>query len=270
MATKRLVKRLNATEYEDDNGDLVLSPARDPSPLMRRMVKETIREAVDSLKSEMDTRFEAMDKAADLLHADFTRVPTDVDRQVGHLKELMLTTISATKQVSTEIFTRVEIQLGDFSKHVDSQWRDRQDVMAQMIRTAVAELRGSLNALIAETQEKFNGVAAQFAERDTRTDQRAGDTKLAVDAAFAAAKEATAKIETGFTKQIDGMVDQIDTKTGNLAGQISDLKDRVQAVESMKAGAGSAWGALLSGAAILMSFATLMVLMFNIRTGHVP
>lgn len=85
---------------------------------------------------------------------------------------------------------------------------------------------------VAVSNEKFEAVAAQFSERDTRTDQRAGDTKLAVDAAFAAAKEATAKIEAGFTKQIDGMIVLIDTKTKNIETNINDLKERMIAVES--------------------------------------
>jgi hypothetical protein len=85
---------------------------------------------------------------------------------------------------------------------------------------------------VAVSNEKFEAVAAQFSERDTRTDQRAGDTKLAVDAAFAAAKEATAKIEAGFTKQIDAMIVLIDTKTANLEGNLADLKERMVAMES--------------------------------------
>jgi len=84
----------------------------------------------------------------------------------------------------------------------------------------------------AVANEKFIGVAAQFSERDTRTDQRAGDTKLAVDVAFAAATEATAKIETGFTKQIDAMTEIINTKTRNIEGNISDLKERLIALEA--------------------------------------
>jgi hypothetical protein len=103
------------------------------------------------------------------------------------------------------------------------------------------EVRISANAALydqkiaeegAISREKFAAVAAQFSERDTRTDQRAGDTKLAVDAAFAAAKEATAKIEAGFTKQIDGMNQIIDTKTRNIEGNLSDLKERMISIES--------------------------------------
>ena len=86
---------------------------------------------------------------------------------------------------------------------------------------------GQLEKLIGETTERFSGVAAQFSERDTRTDQRAGDTKLAVDAAFAAAKEATSKIELGFTKQIDSMVLAMDTLSKNLDSKINDVKDMI-------------------------------------------
>lgn len=85
---------------------------------------------------------------------------------------------------------------------------------------------------IAVSNEKFAAVAAQFEERDTRTDQRAGDTKLAVDAAFAAAKEATGEIKTSFTKQIDAMTLVVNTETNNIKGNLGDLKERVVAIES--------------------------------------
>src|SRR6202453_3486024 len=97
-----------------------------------------------------------------------------------------------------------------------------------------------IEQLAAVTNERFTGVAAQFAERDTRTDQRAGDTKLAVDAAFAAAKEATAKIEAGFTKSIDAMISIIDTKTGNLQSGLADLKERIGAMDARTQGLSAA------------------------------
>jgi hypothetical protein len=145
----------------------------------------------------INTRLAAIDKATTLQHDDLVRVPTQVDKAVGALRELL----------------------------------------EQTMKTYAAQVTGELHQHIAETREKFIGVGSQFSERDTRTDQRAGDTKLAVDAAFAAAKEATAKIETGFTKQIDGMSLIIDTKTANLAQGISDLKDRVTASENRIGGA---------------------------------
>lgn len=147
-----------------------------------------------SLRSELttkfesiETRFDGIDRATVLQHEDTVRVPTLVDRAVKEVRELLY-------------------------EHIDFK---------------IAVIAGALDSHIRETAEKFAGVAAQFSERDTRTDQRAGDTKLAVDAAFAAAKEATAKIEAGFTKQIDSMIGTVDTKTANLDGRINDLKEAI-------------------------------------------
>ena len=151
-----------------------------------------LRNELQTQLRAIDVRFEAIDKATTLQHEDQVRVPTQIDKAISALR----------------------------------------DILEQSLRTASVEMLGELRRHIAETAEKFAGVAAQFSERDTRTDQRAGDTKLAVDAAFAAAKEATAKIEAGFTKQIDSMNTIIDTKTANLADLISDLKYRIVALEA--------------------------------------
>lgn len=151
-----------------------------------------LRNETNTRFKAVEVRFDAIDKATALQHEDQVRIPTQIDRAILGLREFL----------------------------------------EQSMKTVAANLRGDLDRISAETAEKFAGVAAQFSERDTRTDQRAGDTKLAVDAAFAAAKEATAKIEAGFTKQIDSMIEIIDTKTANLSNQISDLKDRMTAAES--------------------------------------
>lgn len=145
---------------------------------------------------------------------------------------------AATDQLRREMQALREI----ISARIDGADSDRhrihEDVKAQLRlgEVAIGHLKDlmetKIERLAAITSEKFAGVNSQFEERDTRTDQRAGDTKLAVDAAFAAAKEATAKIETGFTKQIDAMSDQIDTKTRNSEDKISDLKDRLNAISA--------------------------------------
>jgi hypothetical protein len=151
--------------------------------------------AVANVRQELTTKIEGMDRATNLWHDDLVRVPTDLQEAVGALRELMEKTINFE----------------------------------------VAVVADELHQHVAATLEKFLAVAAQFTERDTRTDQRAGDTKLAVDAAFAAAKEATAKIEAGFTKQIDSMIGMVDTQAKFFAGQISDLKERLTIMESRTA-----------------------------------
>jgi len=146
----------------------------------------------------------------------------------------LLTTQNLLREISAlkELFSTELKSLDQRISEVSTYSRARNDDIRSASVTLQALLEEKSDKLSAVCVEKFAGVAAQFAERDTRTDQRAGDTKLAVDAAFAAAKEATAKIEAGFTKQIDGMTQIIDTKTANLGGNIDDLKQRMTAIES--------------------------------------
>jgi len=158
-----------------------------------------LRNELQTRFNAIDTRLSAMDKATELQHEDMVRVPTLLDKASTSIRELLEQTM--LKELA-------------------------------LLKGDLETLKGELRTHAAETKEKFSAVAAQFDERDTRTDQRAGDTKLAVDAAFAAAKEATAKIEAGFTKQIDGMIEIINTKTENLSDSIGDIKDRVVALES--------------------------------------
>jgi hypothetical protein len=186
-----------------------------------QITQQAIDKAIDSAVSVLTARIDAMEKAQDLFQADLTRVPTTVDRQITALRDLI-----------EQRFSGMEADIKGIHKALDN----RDNIVTGQIDHLHALMLSKVEELASVTTERFLGVAAQFSERDTRTDQRAGDTKLAVDAAFAAAKEATAKIEAGFTKQIDAMINIIDTKTANLAGGLSDLKDRTTAMENRTAG----------------------------------
>ena len=135
-----------------------------------KLDQDVIDRSVNNAAAVINARIDGMALAVEVFQADLHRVPTAMDRAVLSLRELLESKLS----------------------NVDRQVEQYHDIS-----------RGKIEQLAAVMGERFTGVAAQFSERDTRTDQRAGDTKLAVDAAFAAAKEATAKIEAGFTKQIE-------------------------------------------------------------------
>lgn len=170
--------------------EIVTGP--DPSTLttqqMHREV-EAIRELVFreilALEKSLSTRMDAAEKATVLLHADMTGFPTDLDKEIAHLKEL----------------------------HA----------------------------------ERFDSIQTQFRERDTRTEQNARDTKVAVDAALQAAEKAvgkqqesfalaTSKSEAATTKQIDQQGQLISTTTRGLAETIQDLKERLTRIEGSHSG----------------------------------
>ena len=97
-------------------------------------------------------------------------------------------------------------------------------------------------------EEKFRSIQSQFTERDVRTEQTSRDSKVAVDAALQAAKEAVgeqnrssalaiAKSETAVVKQIDQQGLLIQTNTSGLDGKINDLKERLTRIEGAGLGA---------------------------------
>lgn len=108
------------------------------------------------------------------------------------------------------------------------------------IQLAIGHLREVIN-------EKFESVGTQFKERDTRQEREARDNKVAVDAAFAAQKEAAAKQDESNAKAIDKsekataetiskLQDLVDSKVDALAATLADLKSRVDRAESNKEG----------------------------------
>lgn len=188
-----------------------------PNPDPSSMTERAIDRSVSNSEAVIGARLDGMEKAVGVFQADLTRVPTSVDRAILGLRELLQTRLDC-----------IDHDLVGMHGNLDKRERDI-DAAIQHLRDLVF---GEIEKLAAVTNERFAGVGSQFAERDTRTDQRAGDTKLAVDAAFAAAKESTGEIKNNFTKSIDGQQTLIAANTKATDDKIGDLKDRLTAMES--------------------------------------
>jgi|ERR1700676_4763211 len=160
----------------------------DPTALTTEQLLRTAQAERDYVDGRIDVlieRLSGMDRATELLSDTVNKVPTEVQREVGNLGNVMA--------------------------------------------------------------ERFLSVDKQFAERDTRSEREARDNKLAVDAAFAAQeKQAVAesvsnqkaidKSEVATNKAIDKLAELFESRVGGLGESLSDLKVRVQAIESAKQG----------------------------------
>ena len=127
-------------------------------------------------------------------------------------------------------------------------------------------------------EEKFHSISIQFSERDTRTDQSSRDSKVAVDAALQAAKEAVgeqnkssalaiAKSEAATTKQIDQIGFLINTTTLGVTDKIDDIKSRITSVESHSKGLGDGWGYVVGGVGIMIGLSSVIMMVMRL-TGH--
>ncbi len=152
------------------------------------------------------------------------------------------------------------------------------------------DLKARTDAAIAAlhdlVDQRFALIDTQIKERDIRVEQRAGDTKVALDAALSAADkgvtkqqdpqaEAAAKQEAAFTKQIDQIItlfnaraqtnaDRIDEirlrlsaldvralQTADAMASVESLSQRIQAIESQKQGSSDTYAWIFAVAGFL-------------------
>jgi hypothetical protein len=128
---------------------------------------------------------------------------------------------------------------------------DGADKVTALLKEGLDRRQSEIDAAVGHLktlhEEKFHSIAIQFSERDTRTEQTAKDSKVAVDAALQAAKEAVgeqnkssalaiAKSEGATTKQIDLIGGQIAAIAKNMDDKIGDLKDRINIIDGRTEG----------------------------------
>jgi ABC-type transporter MlaC component len=116
-----------------------------------------------------------------------------------------------------------------------------------MLEAKIEAVGQSIEATEALRNEKFNTVQTQFDLIERQRVENKADTKAAVDAALAAAKEAVkeqttasdraiTKSETATSEQLKQMNVTFTTAIQGINQPISDLRDRVISLESMRLG----------------------------------
>lgn len=164
------------------------TPRPDPTVLTTEQLERAVtnlRDYIDGQVAILRQRLEGMDTATTLLSTTVNKVPSEMEKEIAHLKSML--------------------------------------------------------------DERFTSVALQFKERDQRAERERADNKIAIDAAFAAQKEAAAEQNKANTKAIDKseeattdsiakLGELVKSTTDALKENIEDLKERAQAVESNRAG----------------------------------
>ena len=148
---------------------------------------------------------------------------------LANLKELIgarLDAMDTATSLRLEAFDRVPAETHEKIEH---------------LKEVVGEKLGVQN-------EKFQGIAKQFEERDVRTAQASGAADDALKAALQAAKElvgaqgeasaaAAVKSETSFAKQVDQIGTILQTTQLALDARITELKERIDRGEGSSSGA---------------------------------
>lgn len=163
---------------------------------------------------------------------DPTRLTTQlVDRALAAFREVMEVKLSG-------LATAVELA-ADKTDAVPVEAAKQRQALYNEVERELAAIVGLTDEKIARlrdvTVEKFGGIDTRFYERDQRTEQAAQESRISLDAALAAAKEAVseqnkanaqaiAKSEVATQKQIDANKTLMDTSIASLLTQIGDMK----------------------------------------------
>ena len=157
-------------------------------------------------------------------------------------------TLLTTEALRREISSLRELLNAESSGRaaVIHQRLDGIDHATVLLQTIADRVPGIIDArteaMKALHDERFRSIQLQFDERDVRTEQTSRDSKVAVDAALQAAKEAVgeqnkssalaiAKSDAATTKQIDQLGTLIQSTIAGINAQIGDLKDRLTRIE---------------------------------------
>lgn len=134
-----------------------------------------------------------------------------------------------------------------------------------------------LQVLSNVTEQRFESIATQFAERDKRTEQLSLADKTAIAAALQAQKEAAgatnesnsvalAKMENNFTKLIDQGQTLLQSVAKNMDDKINDIKSRIDTGEGQSRGVGLSAGVIVQ--IIASAAAVVAVIAFVITRAH--
>lgn len=159
------------------------------------------------------------------------------------------------------------------------------DLIRRMADRVPTEVDIKVSNLEKVHDEKFRSIAIQFLERDVRTEQTSRDSKVAVDAALQAAKEAVgaqtiasdraiAKSEAATAEQIKQLVTLGQAQNESVREVMGDLKDRLTRLEERGIGQVVATTAaqtthttfnsqFIAAVAVVVAFAGLLVVIFR-------
>lgn len=183
-----------------------------------------------------------------------------LNREIAALREVLETRLAGMDRATELLADDLARLTTEFKDRLDHQRADRDDQMAALREF----LLGQLEVVRRVGEERFSAVAIRFEERDLRTQEAATQSRISLDAALAAAKEAVyeqnkanaaaiGKSEAATEKQINALVASIDAARDSLARQITDLKERLDRGEGKSQGGQAMWGMIAGGILLIVA-----------------
>ena len=225
----------------DDNAEPfrrgVVKTDPDPSAATVSLIKSSIDSVKDLITAKdevVKARLDASDKAVALIGT----YPTAIDVAIENLRKLHDEKFAVAAESRNLIVEMIHNKIAKIEEVSSEKY-----VHLNEHTNSNFEFNGEKLKSLTQVIEVFKQtVNDRFQLGDIQTEKAARDVKSAVDAAFAAAKEAVGeqnksnalsitKSETAFTKQIDQLADSVKSIVKNTDDKIGDIKERLLAIE---------------------------------------
>jgi len=144
-------------------------PIPDPTLLTTQQVQREIA----SLKEIIFTRLDANDKAVQLLHEDVTRVPTDTDKQIAHLKELHQEKFESIVKQFSERDARMDREAASNKTSLDAALQAAEKAVNKQNETFALSINKSENA----TNKSMEQMAALIHTSNNALESKISDLK---------------------------------------------------------------------------------------------
>ena len=191
---------------------------------------EQIHRELMALRELMEARLNGIDRATIIFQDNLTRVPTDVDKQVGQLRSL-----------HNEKFTAVEHARVTMFEGLQLQFKERD------IRSAASE-----------DAAKVAVNAALQAQKEAAAAQNASNTA------------AIAKSEVATTKQIDSILALLASNNSALTDKLNGVSQRLDRGEGVSSGAHSNTTQMLAVVAVAASMLGVGIALFSALSRGTP
>lgn len=185
-------------------------PNPDPSEMTRSKIDHDIQELeqklyerIEGLRASMQARLDAIDKASLLFETNLNRIPTQTDRQVGGLQDLIYAKLEALQTLlnSNHVLTDQKFT------GVDRQFDERDVRVGQSAVAATTAVNAALQAAKEAVGEQNKSFTLSITKSETAT-----------------------------AKQIDALLVTSQTVAAGLLTTITDVKERLTRIEGKETG----------------------------------
>jgi hypothetical protein len=184
--------------------------------LSQALVTVSRGDPIISLRSELQSKFDAIDnrfigidEATKLQHEDLVRVPTQVDREIKGLDNLL-----SGKIVAVE--ARIDGKLATINAELVGK-----------IESNTEKLNGQILITRAEALEKFTGINNQFSQNDKALTAALQAQEKQAIATNDSNTAASTKMEDGFARAITQQADILTEVRRNYDAQFNEVKSRL-------------------------------------------